>query len=121
MQRIRPAIDALHPELGLEYVLASHRLLTDEAKVLRRYLRRIEFAPDGYAQVIHLPQYRVAEVTVDPDHSFGRPRFARGGAGLEEVIDLFRAGETIDAVAAEFGLSQDEVEDALRVSTPTAA
>jgi len=63
----------------------------------------------------------MAEVSIDPDHAFGRPRFVRGGAGLDDVIDLFRAGEPVDAVAAEFGLSQDEVEDALRANTRTAA
>jgi len=130
MQRIRPAIDALHHELGLQHALASRRLYTDGAEILydfaqhavvARYLRRVDFASDGYAQVIHLPQYRVAEVTVDPDHAFGRPRFTRGGAGLDDVIDLLRAGEPVDTVAAEFGLSRDEVEDALRVNTRTAA
>jgi uncharacterized protein (DUF433 family) len=154
MQRIRPAIGALHSELGLEHALASRRLYTDGAEILydyaqhagdtpegesarelvvvrnnqrvfaevvARYLRRVDFAPDGYAQLIHLPQYRVADVTVDPDHAFGRPRFARGGAGLDEVIDLFRAGEPVDTVAEEFGLSRDEVEDALRVTTRAAA
>jgi hypothetical protein len=37
----------------------------------RLYLPRIHFAADGYAQLIRLPQYRVADVTVDPDHAFG--------------------------------------------------
>lgn len=154
MQRIRPAIGALHRELGLEYALASQRLFTDGAEILydyaqhadgtpegdsarelvvvrnnqrvfadvvARYLQRVDFAADGYAQLIHLPQYRVAEVTIDPDHAFGRPRFTHGGAGLADVIDLFRAGEPVDVVAAEFGLSRDEVEDALRVNTRAAA
>jgi uncharacterized protein (DUF433 family) len=154
MQRIRPAIDALHRELGLSYALASRRLYSDGAEILfdyaqhagdtpegesarelvvvrnnqrvfaevvDRYLRRVDFAPDGYAQVIHLPQYRAADVTIDPDHAFGRPRFARSGAGLDDVIDLFLAGEPVDTVAAEFGLSRDEVEDALRVITRPAA
>lgn len=154
MQRIRPAIEALHRELGLRYALASRRLYTDGAEILydyaqhagdtpegesarelvvvrnnqrvfadvvARYLRRVYFAPDGYAQLIHLPQYRVADVTVDPDHAFGRPRFARGGAGLDDVIDLFLAGEPVDTVAAEFGLTRDEVEDALRVTARAAA
>lgn len=150
MQRIRPAIDALSRELGLEHALASRRLYTDGAEVLYDYarhagdtpegesarelvvvrnnqrvfsevvdlyLQRIDFAADGYAQLIRLPQYRVAEVTVDPYHSFGRPRFARGGASVDDVIDLFRAGEPVDTVAEEFGLSRDEVEDAIRVVT----
>jgi len=91
------------------------------AEVVELYLRRIDFAADGYAQLIRLPQYRVADVTVDPDHEFGRPRFAHGGSAVDNVIDLFRAGEPVDAVAGEFGLSRDEVEDAIRVATRAAA
>ena len=154
MQRIRPAIDALAGELGLEHALASRRLYTDGAEVLYdyaqhagdtpegesarelvvvrnsqrvftevvdQYLRRIDFASDGYAQLIQLPQYRVAEVSVDPDHAFGKPRLTRGGATVDDVLDLFLAGEPVDAVATEFGLSREEVEDVLRVSTKAAA
>lgn len=91
------------------------------AEVVDLYLRRIDFAPDGYARLIRLPQYQIAEVTVDPDHGFGRPRFTHGGASVDDVIDLFRAGEPVDAVAGEFGLSRDEVEDAIRVATRAAA
>ena len=90
-------------------------------EVVQRYLRRVDFAADGYAQVIHLPQYRVADVTIDPDHAFGRPRFRRGGAARDDVIELFVAGEPVEMVAAEFGLTRDEVEDALRAITRTAA
>ncbi|GGL46369.1 DUF433 domain-containing protein [Planomonospora parontospora] len=150
LQRIRPAVDALQRELGLEHALASRRLFTDGAEVLydyaehvgddstrelvvvrnnqrvftevvASYLRRVDFAVDGYAEVITLPQYRVADVRVDADHAFGRPRFARGGAKLEDVIDLFQAGEPVDVVAEEFGLSRQEVEDVLRVATRAAA
>jgi uncharacterized protein (DUF433 family) len=91
------------------------------AEVVDLYLQRIDFAADGYAQLIRLPQYRVADVTVDPDHGFGRPRFAAGGATVDDVIDLFRAGEPVDVVAGEFGLSRDDVEDAIRVATRPAA
>jgi uncharacterized protein (DUF433 family) len=154
LQRIRPAVDALQRELGLEYALASRRLFTDGAEVLydyaehaadtpegvsarelvvvrnnqrvftevvEDYLRRVEFADDGYAQMIRLPQYRTAEVLIDADYAFGRPRFARGGAKLEDVIDLFQAGEPLQTVADEFGLTQPEVEDVLRVATRAAA
>ena len=76
MQRIRPAIDRLEQELGLEHVLASQSLYSDGAEVLynfskskedtavmelvvvrngqhvfnevvQRYLKRIEFARTG--------------------------------------------------------------------------
>lgn len=154
MQRIRPAIDALASELGLEHALASRRLYTDGAEILYdyarhaggspegdsarelvvvrngqrvftevvdQYLSRVDFASDGYAQLIRLPQYRVAEVTVDPNHAFGRPRLARGGAEVDDVMDLFLAGEPVDSVAAEFGLSRAEVEDVLRAAARPAA
>ncbi len=49
-------------------------------------------------RMIRLPQYRLAGVLIDADHAFGRPRFAHGGAELEDVIDLFQAGEPIQTV-----------------------
>jgi uncharacterized protein (DUF433 family) len=102
----------------LVVVRNGQRVFTE---VVDQYLRRIDFASDGYAQLIRLPQYRLVEVTVDPDHAFGRPRLIHGGAKVDDVIDLFLAGEPVDAVAAEFGLSRDEVEDVLRVSAKTPA
>lgn len=102
----------------LVVVRNSQRVFTE---VVDQYLSRVDFAGDGYARLIRLPQYRVAEVTVDPEHAFGRPRMARGGAETDDVIDLFLAGEPVDAVAAEFGLSRDEVEDVLRASARPAA
>jgi uncharacterized protein (DUF433 family) len=102
----------------LVVVRNNQRVFTE---VVELYLQRIEFAADGYAQLIRLPQYRISEVTIDPDHAFGRPRFVHGGSAVDNVIHLFRAGEPVDAVAEEFGLSREEVEDAIRVATRAAA
>jgi len=112
--------DTPEGESAMELVVVrnNQRVFTE---VVALYLQRVDFGPDGYAQLIRLPQYKLAEVTVDPDHGFGRPRFSRGGVGVEDVVDLFRAGEPVDAVAEEFGLSRDEVEDAIRVATQPAA
>ena len=85
--------------------------------VIDDYLHRVEFAGDGYAELIHLPQYRVAEVVADPRRGFGQPIFAHGGAKLEDVLGSFRAGESLDALAQEYGVSVAELEDALRVAT----
>lgn len=87
LQRIRPALDRLQQELGIDHVLASRSLYTDGAEVLHdyaeregdtpearsarelvvvrndqrvfndvvdSYLRRVEFADDGWAELIHL-------------------------------------------------------------------
>jgi uncharacterized protein (DUF433 family) len=154
LQRIRPAIDALQKELGIDHVLASKALYTDGAEVLydfaerttepaaaesvrrlvvartgqhvfnevvAKYLRRIEFASDGYAQVIDLPGYTEAEVVVDPRRGFGQPTFRRGGAKVEDALGMFLAGESLATVAAEYGVPESQLEDALRVATRQAA
>jgi uncharacterized protein (DUF433 family) len=147
LQRIRPALDRLQEEFGLEHVLASHRLYADGAEVLydfgqdsddgedvmrlvvvrngqhvftevvQQYLKRIEFAADGYANVIHLPSYERAQVVVNPQRGFGQPTFARGGARVEDVLGMFWAGESLATASAEYGVPEDQLEDALRVAS----
>jgi uncharacterized protein (DUF433 family) len=90
-------------------------------EVVQDYLRRIDFGQDQWAQVIHLPQYRSADVLVDPDRSFGVPIFAHGAARVEVVLGRFRAGESLETLSEEFGVPGDQLIDALRVHTTVAA
>lgn len=48
-------------------------------EVVAACLQRVEFDADGYARLIHLPAYAVADVVGDPNRSLGPPVFARGG------------------------------------------
>jgi uncharacterized protein (DUF433 family) len=81
------------------------------ADVVDAYLHRVEYASDGYPRLIRLPQYRDAEVVVDPGRGFGQPVFERGGARVEDVLALFRAGEPLDVVSAEFGVPESDLVD----------
>jgi uncharacterized protein (DUF433 family) len=152
LQRIRPALDRLQDEFGLDHALASERLYTDGAEVLydfgqkdsdngaaamqlvvvrngqhmfteivEQYLRRIEFAPDGYASVIRLPGYQRADVLVSPQRGFGQPVFEHGGARVEDALGMFWAGEPLATVAEEYGVPEEQLEDALRVASRAAA
>lgn len=85
------------------------------AEVVREYLKRITWGADGYAVAIPLPGYAQAEVVADIRRGFGQPTFRHSGARVEDVLSLFYAGESAATVAAEFGLSVTEVEDAIRV------
>ncbi|WP_375479674.1 DUF433 domain-containing protein [uncultured Jatrophihabitans sp.] len=85
------------------------------AEVVRDYLKRVTWGSDGYAVVIPLPGYAQSEVIADIRRGFGQPTFRHGGARLEDVLALFYAGESAATVADEFGLTQIEVEDAIRV------
>ncbi|HEX8768113.1 MAG TPA: DUF433 domain-containing protein, partial [Jatrophihabitans sp.] len=82
--------------------------------VVESHLRRIEFAADGYACLIRLPGYQTAEVVVDPARGFGQPVFTSGGARVEDVLSMIRAGEDLATVAAEYRVPADQLRDAVR-------
>jgi uncharacterized protein (DUF433 family) len=97
---------------------SGQRVFTD---IVADYLRRIDYAADGYARLLHLPDYQRRQVVVDPERSFGQPMFARGGARVVDVIDRFQAGESLSDLADDFGVPIDELEDAVRVASRRAA
>ncbi len=98
----------------LVVVRSGQRVFRD---VIEGYLRRIEYATDGYARLIRLPAYERAEVVVDPTRSFGQPIFAHGAARLSDVLERFWVGDDIEALSADFGVSAAEIEDALRAAS----
>ena len=90
MARIRPAIEVLRNELGLENALLSEKLKTDGAEILiengenelvvvrnhqgvfrdvvEQYLQSISYR-DGFVEFVHLPAYERTDVVVDPDET----------------------------------------------------
>lgn len=149
-QRIRPAVEVLEKEIGVEHALASKQLYTDGAEVLfdyanksgerevmdltvvrtqqrqftgvvKDYLKRIHYGGDGWANSVRLPTYEHAEVVVDPRVAFGLPLLVRGGARVEDLVDRFQAGDSVSEIATDFGVASAEVEDVIRVATRAAA
>lgn len=150
LQRIRPAVEALGKEIGVEHALASKRLYTDGAEVLfdyatkhgerevmdlvvvrtqqrqfseavKGYLKAIHYGGDGWADAVRLPSYATAEVVVDPKVAFGLPLVVHGGARVEDLVDRFQAGDSVAEIAADFGVPADQVEDVIRGATRAAA
>ncbi len=150
LQRIRPAVEVLSSEIGIDHALASKQLYTDGAEVLydyavnrpegdlwdlvvvrtqqrqfsdlvSGYLERIHYGSDGWAESVELPTYRWAGVIVDPLVAFGLPLVAHGGARVEDLVDRFQAGDSVAELAGDFGVPEPEVEDVIRVATQTAA
>lgn len=144
LQRMRPVIARLRDELGVKYPLAHSRpyvlgkelvreiqvreelderlwvVVTDPhsdqlvlADRAERFVRKVEF--DG--QIAHriYPAGRSSLVSIDPEKSFGIPTVR--GIRTENVIELFRAGESVGAIGDAFELDTAEVEAALRFET----
>lgn len=138
MQHLREAVAILEREIGLEHALASRRLYADGAQLLfgltvvvsqqkvfsavvEEYLTRIEYGADGWAQSLVSPATPERTTVVDPARSFGQPIFAHGAVRMEDVLDRWRAGESIAHVARDFGVPAEDVEAYLRVAVPVAA
>jgi len=103
---------------SLGQILSTPGVFTE---VIQAYLRRIEYGADGYASLIHAPAYEHAKVVLDPTRAFGAPIFERGGARIDDVLQRFWAGESIDDLGGEFGVPSAELEDVLRVASRRAA
>lgn len=103
---------------NLVAVRSGQRVFAD---VIRDYLELVTFGADGWPDRVALPAYRSARVIVDPRLAFGRPIFERGGARVEDVLDRWRAGESNVELAEDFGVSEEEIEDAKRATSIRAA
>jgi uncharacterized protein (DUF433 family) len=150
LQHIRKAVSILDREIGIDHALASRRLYTDGAVILfdyadatsdgdllgltevvsrqrvfapivRDYLRRIEYAADGWAEQLVSPTTRAPVVAADPRRAFGQPIFLHGAAPVESVVSRWKAGESIAHVAHDFGVPAADVEEYLRGAVPLAA
>jgi uncharacterized protein (DUF433 family) len=145
--RIRPALEYVRQELGVDHPLARQVFHTDGLdlfvqkfgelinasrsgqkalrEVVEAYLRRIERDEEGLAARL-FPFSRAsldapAVVVIDPCRSFGRPILKDSGIGTTIVAERFRAGESIEELAADYHCSPLEVREAIRFELPDAA
>jgi uncharacterized protein (DUF433 family) len=137
MAQIRIAAELVRDEFGNEYALASKRVVTDGVTLfvtfadevyvrardrqqtvpdlLRDSLKSIEWDDDGNAARLQLRQFpATASVIIDPRFGWGSPVLARNKVRVDDVIGLWRAGESMKVVAEEYDLPVEVVEDVLR-------
>jgi uncharacterized protein (DUF433 family) len=104
MQRIRPAVDALRRELGVEHALATKRLYTDGAEVLLDYAERAGQTVEADAArelvVIRSGQRVFTEVV---EGYLRRISFAADGWAERLAPPQYRDGEVIVDPRFSFG------------------
>ncbi len=140
------AAAAVRTEFGTPYGLATRRIATDGVdifvyyahgdelerardqqrpirEVIDDYLTYITWdTADEYPDRLRLRQYPgVAPVIIDPRFGWGAPVLASTKVPVEAVVGLWQAGEPLETVAEEYGLTRDEVEAVCRVAGRGAA
>ena len=83
--------------------------------VIERGLQPISWAEDELPQRVRLMAYQGAEVVIDPRFVFGQPFVADRGVRAADIFQMFEAGDSVDDVAAEYGVGTAVVEAIVRV------
>lgn len=109
--------------LGLLNVSAPGQFAMPE--ILRALLRRIDRDDHGLAIRLYpfsrrpLPTVPALEesprvVVIDPRVAFGRPMLSGTGVTTLSIAERFDAGESIEALAVDYGRPHEEIEEAIR-------
>lgn len=91
------------------------------SEVLGQALSRIDWSErDTPVRLFPVPAYAGSpdtaprQVAIDPAIRFGRPMLLGAGVTTEVIADRFRAGDTIDELATDFGVGSAAIEEAIR-------
>ena len=101
-------------------------------EILRALLRRIERDERGFAIRLYpfsrRPKLAISHldespklVVIDPRVAFGRPALVGAGITTSAIAERFDAGESIEALAADYGRPREEIEEAVRCELIRAA
>lgn len=87
-------------------------------QVFEAHLRRIDWDRSKFPVRLHPfvaaePQSDSTPIVIDANISFGRPVMERAGVSTATIAERIDAGETIKAVADDYGLTVAEVEQAV--------
>ncbi len=95
-------------------------------ELLRAHLQRLE--RDATGLPIRLYPFTRRDrreapraVVIDPARSFGRPLLAKIGAATSAIAERYKAGESIDALAADYDCGHEDIEEAVRCELSLAA
>lgn len=141
MPAVRRAIDFLKNKLGSPHPLADHKFETNGVdlfierygqfmsvseggqlavrELLEAHLRRIDRDDKGFPLRLY-PFTRVGEtdqpknIVIDPFISFGRAVISGTGVSTELVAERFKAGESADELAHDYGCAREKIEEAIR-------
>ena len=143
LPEVRRAVEWLRKKMGSEHPLSDEKIMTDRKHVfiekfgklinasahgqmsvealLGAYLRRV--SRNSVGAPIRLFPFTRREpdgpqfVMIDPTIQFGRPCITGTGVPTTLIVERFKAGDSIPALADDYGRPSAEIEEALRYET----
>jgi uncharacterized protein (DUF433 family) len=141
MPAVRRATEFLKNKFGSAHPLADHEFETNGVDLfverygqlmsvseggqlavrdlLKAHLRRIERDDQGFPLRLY-PFTRMGDtdqpknIVIDPFISFGRAVITGTGVTTELVAERFKAGESADELATDYGCGREQIEEAIR-------
>ena len=141
LQKVRLALDCLEQQFASAHPLAEIQFQTNGVDLfaerlgqlinvsqrgqlamrdlMREYLHRVERNEAGQAVRLFLltrtglldqPRF----VVIDPSLAFGRPALASYGIPTAAIADRYKAGDSMDPLAADYGCVVEAIEEAIR-------
>jgi uncharacterized protein (DUF433 family) len=148
LPKVRIALDYVERHFDSPHPLADHEFQTAGAalfvarfgeliavseagqlamkEMLAAHLRRLEHDEEGLATRL-FPFTRKREpdepkiIVIDPRVSFGRPTIIGTGVATDIVAERYKAGESMDELAQDYGCERGQVEEAVRCELDLAA
>jgi uncharacterized protein (DUF433 family) len=139
--RVRKAVEYVKNKLGSKHPLAEQKFVTDGVDLfveafgqlvnisregqlaikdlIETYLRRVERDQIG-APIRLYPFTRERKpdepriIVIDPAISFGRSVLAGTGIATTTIAQRYKAGESIEELAEDYGRSRSDIEEAIR-------
>lgn len=142
LDKIRTAVRYVEKQLKVKHPLARQEFKTDGVELFVEHLgkllnvskdgqwsireafgdrlERVEyeagFAARLYPWIRSNQKNQPRLIVIDPTRSFGRPVLVDSGVPVESVRERFRGGESVKALAKDYGVRVDAVEEAIRVA-----
>jgi len=143
LANVRPAIDHLRSQYGIDNPLADARFKSDGLslfieildqlvnvsmrgqtvmrEVMEAHLERVEHDEKGLAaRLFPFTRYGAADVhqprtvMIDPRIAFGRPVLAGTGIPTAVLADRYKAGDSMQDLATDYECERDLIEEAIR-------
>ncbi len=103
-------------KLGVLVDASAHGQIVMET--IRPYFKRLEFSGDSVVRLYPFTRSAIEEspksIFIDPRYSFGRPSLARNHVPTAVIAERYKAGESVEDLAKNYGCGRLDIEEGLR-------